>query len=152
MSELVRQTEPRARGGLVGDDLDDLFEGFFRPMRQMTWGEGKGMLPSVDVSEEESKYVVKADLPGVKKDNIDVSINDGVLTINAETKEEKQEKDEGSRVIRQERRMGKFVRSMRLGSQVDQNKVKANYEDGVLELVLPKLEEAKPKKIAIDVH
>jgi len=93
---------------------------------------------------------VHADLPGVNKDDINVTVENGVLTITAETTSEKEEK-EGERVIRQERRYGKYVRSLRLGSEVDAGNVKANYKDGVLELVLPKAEAAKPKKISVDV-
>ncbi|MDH3688796.1 MAG: Hsp20/alpha crystallin family protein [Gammaproteobacteria bacterium] len=144
MNELV------SRRNRLGDDFDDLFEGFFRPMRQVA--QDTGMVPAVDISEEEGRYIVKADLPGVRKDDIDVSINDDVLTINAESKMEQEDKDRSGRVIRQERRVGKYVRSMRLGTHVDQNKVQAKYEDGVLKLSLPKVEEAKPKKIAIEVH
>jgi HSP20 family protein len=100
--------------------------------------------------ERNNEFVVKAELPGVKKEDIDVSVENGVLTINAETRSETEEK-EGDRVIRQERRYGKYVRSLRLGKAVDEKKVKASYRDGVLELVLPKAEEVKPKKISVDV-
>ncbi len=78
-------------------------------------------------------------------------MHDGVLTINAESRFEKEDREEG-RVIRQERRYGKYVRSIRLGNDIDASHVKANYKDGVLELELPKVEEVKPKKIAIDVN
>jgi len=136
--------------GLFNDDFDNLFEGFFRPMRAFPEMESGGLIPSVDVKEENDVYVVKADLPGVKKEDIDVSLQEGVLTINAESKEEKEEKEKG-RVIRQERRYGKFVRSMRLGTGIDEAKVQASYKDGVLELKLPKSEEVKPKKISVGV-
>ena len=91
-----------------------------------------------------------ADVPGAKKEDIDVTLENGILTITAETKSEKEEK-EGERVLRQERRYGKYVRSLRLGTQIDEKGVKANYKDGVLELTLPKAEEVKPKKITVDV-
>jgi HSP20 family protein len=74
-----------------------------------------------------------------------------VLTINAESHYEHEDRQEGGRVIRQERRYGKYVRSIRLGKDVDEEKVKANYKDGVLELELPKVEEVKPKKISVNV-
>ena len=82
---------------------------------------------------------------------MNVNVQDGVLTINAETRYEDEEKKDG-RVIRQERRYGKYSRAMRLGKDVDSSGVKAEYKDGVLELTLPKLEEVKPKKIAITVN
>lgn len=111
---------------------------------------GGAFAPAVDVSETENEYHVRADLPGVKKDDLDISIQDGMLTINAETREEKKEEKEG-RVIRQERRYGKFVRSMRLGDAVNVGNIKASYKDGVLDLVLPKTEKVKPKKISVNV-
>ncbi len=138
------------RNGLrsFDDDFGDFFEGFFRPARLIE--PTHNVVPAVDVSEDNNGYVVRAELPGVKKEDIDVSLEDGVLTINAETKSESEEKD-GERVIRQERRYGKYSRSLRLGTQVDQGKVKANYKDGILELALPKSEAVKPKRIAVDV-
>lgn len=108
-------------------------------------------MPAVDVTESEDAYHVTAELPGVKKDDLDITINDGVLTINAETRHESEQKEKG-RMIRQERRYGKFVRSMRLGGDVDEGKVKANYEDGVLHLTLPKSEDVKPRKVDVQVN
>lgn len=146
MNEVVKRPERRSVWGLFSD-FDDVFDDFWRPVRRENGG---AFAPAVDVSETESEYHVRADLPGVKKEDLDISIQDGVLTINAETKEEKKEEKEG-RVIRQERRFGKFVRSMRLGDSVDVDKIKADYKDGVLDLVLPKSAQAKPKKISVSV-
>ena len=106
----------------------------------------------MDVTENEDGYVVKADLPGVKEKDINVSISDSILTINAESRAETESKDKGGRVIRRERSSGKYVRSMNLGNVVDPKRVKASYNEGVLELVLPKAEEAKPRTVAVDVH
>jgi HSP20 family protein len=89
-------------------------------------------------------------MPGVKKDDIQVTLEDGVLTIAGETRSETKEEKEG-RVIRQERRFGRYVRSLHLNTQVDEKQIKASYKDGVLELTLPKAEAAKPKKITVDV-
>lgn len=149
MSDIVRSGESKPRRGLLGDDLDSLFEGFFRPMRSAWRDEEGGLVPAVDVSENDTQYTVKADLPGVSKEDIDVSINDDVLTINAETKQEQEKKDAEGRIIRQERRYGKYVRSMRLGGEIDAKRVEATYSDGVLKLVLPKLEQAKPRKVDV---
>ena len=107
-------------------------------------------MPAIDVSEKEGFYLVKAELPGVARENRDVTINDGVLTINAERKEEKKD-ERDDRVIRQERYYGKFVRSLRLGSDIDEGRIEAQYEDGVLKLSLPKTAEVKPRKVDIKV-
>jgi HSP20 family protein len=146
MKEVTRSPEKRSAWGLFSD-LDDVFDDFWRPIRR---DNGGAFAPAVDVSETENEYHVRADLPGVKKDDLDISIQDGMLTINAETREEKKEEKEG-RVIRQERRYGKFVRSMRLGDAVNVGNIKASYKDGVLDLVLPKTEKVKPKKISVNV-
>ncbi len=114
-------------------------------------GFGNGsLLPAIDVSETDEAYTVSAELPGVSKEDIHVSIQDGVLTINAESKFEEQEKKDG-RLVRQERRYGKYVRSLRLGGDVKEDKVKAVYEDGVLKLTIPKAEAAKPRHIEVTV-
>jgi len=150
MNTLIRTARnPMARR--FNDDIDTLFEGFFRPMRWV--GEeaaGEGLAPRLDVVERNGDFVVKAELPGVKKDDIEVSVENGVLTLSAETRSETEEK-EGDRVIRQERRYGRYLRSLRLGKEIDEKKVKASYKDGVLELVLPKAEAVKPRRISVDV-
>lgn len=148
MTNLVPRIANRNGLRWFDEDFGDLFEGFFRPMR--VFEPTHDAIPAVDVSEDENGYVVRAELPGVKKDAIDVTLEDGVLTISAETKSESEEK-KGERVIRQERRYGKYARSLTLGTQIEEHKVKANYKDGVLELVLPKAEAVKPKRIAVDV-
>ncbi len=149
MGELRRESQPK--WGIFSDDFDNLFEGFFRPMRRSPDQAAGDFTPAVDIVEEDSRYLVKADLPGVRKEDIDVSINNGVLTINAQTSYEKQETDKQARVIRSERRRGKYVRSMQLGNAIDESGVEASYQDGVLELTLPKMQEAKPKKVSVDI-
>ena len=149
MANLIRR--PRTgRLGLWDDDLDRMFEGFFRPARWLEEAPSEDMVPAIDISERADAFVVKAELPGVRKEDIDVNMENGVLTISAETKSDTEEK-EGDRVIRQERRYGKYVRSLRLGTQIDESKVEASYKDGILNLVLPKAEEVKPKKISVNV-
>lgn len=150
MTTLVPSTKRRNRLGWFDEDFDDIFEGFFRPMRVFEEAPQRGLAPAVDVSENDNEYIVRAELPGVKKEDINVTLEDGVLAISGETKSETDEK-KGGRVIRQERRSGKYMRSLRLGTQVDEHKTKAKYKDGVLELVLPKAESVKPKRIAVDV-
>ena len=131
------------------EPFDDLFQAFLRPMPRR--GNGQAVVPAMDVTEREKEYVVKAELPGVKKDDIDITVQNGLLTITAESKQESEEKEKG-RIIRQERRYGKYVRHLRLDNDIDEGKVKAHYEDGMLELVLPKVEAVQPKKIAVDVQ
>lgn len=131
-------------------DFDSLFEGFLRPTRWMEESASEGLIPALDVVERDNEFIVRAEMPGVKKDEIEVSLENGVLTLGAQTTSENEEK-EGDRVIRQERRYGKYVRSLRIGKDIDEKKVKAAYKDGVLELTLPKAETVKPKRISVDV-
>jgi len=151
MNEMTRFPENRSLWG-VFDEFDNLFDDFWRPVRSRRAGDATGgaFAPALDVTETDEEYRVRADLPGVKNEDLDISIQDGVLTINAETKYEDEKKDNG-RIIRQERRYGKFVRSMRLGDTVDVENVKADYKDGVLSLVLPKAEQVRPKRIDVQV-
>ncbi|MBF0595327.1 MAG: Hsp20/alpha crystallin family protein [Candidatus Omnitrophica bacterium] len=105
--------------------------------------------PAVDVVETKDSVVVKVDLPGLKKDDIDVSIENNVLTIRGEKKHDVEHR-EGD-VLRAERYFGSFYRAFTLPSSVDAQKVNAKFENGVLELSVLKKEEAKPKQIKIDV-
>jgi len=105
--------------------------------------------PAIDIYDSKDNIVVKADLPGLDKDNIDISIQDNLLTIKGEKKQKNDVKEED--YIRSERFYGSFHRSLTLPTDVDSTNVKATFKDGVLELVLPKKEEAKPKQIKINV-
>lgn len=105
--------------------------------------------PAVDIKEEKNKYVVIADIPGVEKDDIDVSLENNELTIKGERHFEKKEEKEGfSRV---ERFQGQFYRRFILPEATDESKIKAQYKKGVLEIVIPKKENNKTKKIKVDV-
>lgn len=148
MNQIVKP-ERRYGWDLFGD-FDDVVNQMFRSPAYREGDRDRSLAPAIDVTENDHSYVVRAELPGVKKDDLDVTINDGVLTINAETRYEHDEKEKG-RVIRQERRYGKYVRSMRLGGDVDESKVSADYTDGILTLTLPKSEEVKPKKIDVKI-
>ena len=96
----------------------------------------RGLL-AVDIRESDKAFTLKADFPGLKKEEITVSIDNNVLTLSAEHNEEKEEKDKG-RVIRQERRYGSYMRSFTLGSRVDEKAISATFADGVLTLEIPK--------------
>ena len=106
-------------------------------------------VPSVDVSETEEGYQIKAEIPDVKKEDVKVTLEKGVLTIQGERKQEKEET--GKKYHRVERSYGSFVRSFTLPDLVDEEKVKAEFKDGVLNLQLPKSEKAKPKAIEVKV-
>lgn len=106
-------------------------------------------IPPVDVLETDRDYVIKAELPEVKKDDVKVTVQDGVLTILGERRQEQEEKDK--RYHRVERSYGSFVRSFTLPEFVDESKVSAEFKDGVLRLQLPKTEKAKPRAIEVKV-
>ena len=105
--------------------------------------------PSVDVYQTDDKIVVKADVPGLDKKDFDIAVVDHHLTIKGERKHENEVKEENYH--RTERVYGTFERSFELPATVDTEKIQAEYKDGVLELTLPKKEEAKPKQIAVKV-
>jgi len=104
--------------------------------------------PDVDIKETDSEIRIKADLPGMKKEDIDISVDEDQLVIKGERREEKEEKDKD--YVRVERNYGSFYRSFNIGVPVKSDQVKASYKEGVLELVLPKAEAKKPKKIKIE--
>jgi len=127
-------------------DLDDIFKGFF--VRPVAFEGEKPMQIKLDVKENDNAYTVHADIPGVKKEDIHVTVEGNMVSISAEKKTEKEEK-EGDKVLRSERFVGKASRSFSLGSDVDESKAQAKYSDGVLELTLPKKAGSGSKKVAI---
>jgi HSP20 family protein len=136
-------------------DLDRMFEDFLgrrlRPSWLRRWP-GAGMdvtAPAVDLYEEKGDIVVKAELPGMEKDNIEVNLSESRLTIKGEKKKEEEVKKEG--YYRSERSYGSFVRTLELPSEVQGDKVKASFKNGVLEIRLPKTEEAKKKEVKVKV-
>lgn len=104
--------------------------------------------PSVDIHENPESYEIEADLPGMKKEDINIDLQGNVLTLSGERKHES-ESSAGDEV-RIERRYGRFLRSFTLPQNVDPESIKANYQNGVLKLVLPKKEEARPKQIKVE--
>jgi HSP20 family protein len=134
----------------VQDDMSRFFEDFFsRPLVRTEWTEGVRS-PTVDVSETKDDLVIKAEMPGMNKEDVKISIHDNILTLKGEKKQEKEEKDANYHRI--ERSYGSFCRSFNLPTSVKADKVKATYKDGVLNVTLPKTEEAKPKEIPILVE
>lgn len=108
-----------------------------------------GWTPPLDVTQNKDNIFVKVELPGMKKEEIDISLHDGTLSITGERKEET--KTEEGETFRAERYFGRFHRTITLPTPVDATKVKATYRDGILGIELPKAEEAKPKQIEVNV-
>jgi HSP20 family protein len=132
------------------DAFDDLLRGFFvRPVGlEGTHTQERPAQFRVEVSENEQAYTVRAEIPGVKKEDINISIDADQVAISAEVKNEKEGK-EGERVLRSERYYGKVYRAFALGQPVDENSASAKYQDGILELTLPKKAAAQAKRIEI---
>lgn len=139
---------------------DTFFDDFFRPgtLRRALLGDnssapvvGEDRLPALDVQEKYNAYLLKMDLPGVKKDDIDINVANGTLTIKAKTQREEKEENEG-KLIRQERYMGSYVRQLSIGSDIDASDINARYEDGVLTLQLPKRQPSQPEAQRITIQ
>jgi HSP20 family protein len=130
-------------------EMDDFFKGFFlRPVR-MELGDTPSLGQiKVDVSEDDQFYRIHAEVPGAKKEDIKVSVDGDVVLISAEVKRDAEQK-EGSRVVRSERYYGTVSRAFSLGGDVDESKCNAKYQDGVLELVLPKKAGGRVRQIAV---
>lgn len=105
--------------------------------------------PAVDVQETEKEYLIKAELPDLKKEDVKVEVVDGMLTIEGERRQEKEEK--GKRFHRMEREYGRFMRQFALPNEVEAAKVQADFKDGMLNVHLPKTAEAKPKSVEVKV-
>ncbi|MBT9505098.1 Hsp20/alpha crystallin family protein [Rhodoferax sp.] len=143
----LRLFEPRLFEPALSDSFESMFRRFMAPMRMDL--EGPVMDMRVDVTEVDGLYKVRADLPGVKKDDINVRIDGNIVQIDAEVKEEKETKDRGGKVLRSERYHGAISRAFSVAQDVDDAKVSAKFEDGVLTLELPKKATVASKKIAI---
>jgi len=129
------------------DPFDDVFRGFLRPVR---WENATEQPPQIklDVSEADNSYTVKAEIPGVRKEDIDVRIEGNQVSLSAEVNKQSEEKKDG-RVIRSERYQGYVSRTFSLGANVDSGRASAKYENGVLELVLPKRESTEAKRLTV---
>ncbi len=130
-------------------DLDRFFGDFWPAASESEMG--TFFAPRVDIREKDGHYEITAELPGVSKEDIQIHVKDGVLTLEAETTQEDREEKEG-KIIRQERRYGKFLRSFNLGGDVNEEDIKATFKDGVLKLEAPKAVE-KPverRRITVD--
>jgi len=129
------------------DTLDDIFRGFL--VRPFAYEPVSMPQIRMDVSESDNAYRIAADLPGVRKEDISVTIDRDMVTVTAEVRREKEAKD-GEQVLRSERYHGKVSRTLTLEHEVDEAGAEARYNDGVLELVLPKKAAAKRKRLTIN--
>lgn len=130
----------------VDTAFDDLFRGFF--MRPVRYDGQQEIQIKLDVSEDDKAYTVHAEIPGVKKEDIHVTVDGSQVAISAEVKNEKEVK-EGEKVLRSERYYGKVSRAFQLDQDVDESAAQAKYNDGILELRLPKRISAKSKNLTI---
>jgi len=132
------------------DEIDRLFESPLSWFENGSQPFSSGWVPAIDVYEDKDHVFVRAEVPGIKKDEIEISLHEGVLTLSGERKLEKDyEKANSHRV---ERFAGRFQRSITLPHPVDAAKVRATYKDGILAVTLPKAEEAKPKQISVSAE
>jgi len=127
--------------------FDDGLRSLMRPWRMVSTDTAPSI--KIDVSEQDGSYAVKAEIPGVRKNDIDVRIDGNLVTISAETKVEKEEK-KGTRVLRRECQEGYASRSFTLACPVDESKAQAKYENGVLALTLPKKTKSSTQRLAIE--
>ena len=130
--------------------IDQLFEDFFTEEKALAPFQMNGKLPALDVKETAEAITVDAELPGLKQEEIQVTVEEGILTIAAERKQEKDEKTKNVR--RTERYYGRMERKLALPASVEEGKIDAVYKDGVLHLTLPKKPSAKPKAVAVKVN
>ena len=141
---LVRYDTGRELDTLQGE-MNRVFDAFFgRPGNS---GQARRWVPAMDLVEEDRDLVLRADLPGMTEDDVNVEVKDGVLTISGERKAEERKEEKG--YYRVERSFGSFSRSLTLPEGIDPDKVGAEFDNGVLEVRIPKPEERKPHRVAI---
>src|SRR5882724_810871 len=150
---LIRHQAPELasnRWSTLRDELDSFFELPFWSSFPRAGQLFTGWSPALDLYQNTDNIVAVVELPGMRKDDIEISLHDGTLTIGGERKKA-QSDGNGESATRTERFTGKFRRSITLPTRVDANKVNATYKDGILTVTLPKAEEAKPKQIQVNV-
>jgi HSP20 family protein len=142
----VRKKEREGSGlARLHREMDDLLRGFFEDWDVPFWSHGR--LPAIDVGETENEFTVKAEVPGCKAKDIDISVHGNMLTISGEKKEEEEQKQKGYYHV--ERSYGSFRRELNLPSEVDPDKIDAVCKDGLLTITLPKSEKAKSLKVKV---
>lgn len=146
MDNIDRRRDPFHEMMSLRNAMDRLFENAFVGPA-IGWERPFGGDPALDVIENEDEFVVKASIPGMDPDDLEITFSDRLLTIKGEVKEE--EERQGEQYHIRERRFGAFSRSVSLPTAINADAIEANYESGVLQLRLPKAEEVKPKRISI---
>jgi HSP20 family protein len=133
----------------IHDDIDRIFQEFPTPSFFSLWPERTRWMPALDVYEKDNSLIVEAELPGIPKEAVKLTCTDQTLTIQGEIKKEEEEKKEG--YYRAERRYGSFYRTVALPEEVDFNKAKAEYHDGILKITLPKSAKVETKTRTIPI-
>ena len=143
-----RRWDPFREVGSIRDEIDRVLDSFLNrlPIRK---GREEPWLPLIDLEESKDKLLVRAELPGMKKEDIKISISGDTLTLQGKRDLKKEEKDKTYHRI--ERSYGRFERAIPLPAEVEPDKIKATYDEGVLHISLPKSEKIKPKEISIDI-
>ena len=142
--------EPARELSSLQSEMNRLFNTFFdTPTTGGNGGAARRWIPSMDLVETDEHFVLRADLPGLSEEDVSIELEDNVLTVSGERKAEHEEKKEG--FYRVERSFGQFRRSLTLPEGVDADKIAATFDKGVLEVRIPKPEERKPRKVAIQV-
>ena len=146
MTNLIRFT-PNTELRRMQREFDRVFNEFFPVAHASHATKASTWAPRVDLSETEDAYQIRADLPGLQKEDININFQDGTLTISGERKAEA--KEEGKNYVRVERSTGEFYRSFNIPTAIQSDKIAAHYKDGVLQVVVPKAEEVKPLKVKV---
>ena len=147
----LMNTNPFKDIEMARSEMDRLLDTFLfgRPQKRDIWEEIE-WLPAIDVAETKNEIVVNVEIPGMDPKEFDISVSEGTLMIKGEKKQEKEEKEENYHLT--ERRYGTFTRSILLPQEVESDKIRASYKDGILKITLPKSEEAKKNEIKIKVE
>lgn len=150
MNQLTRQPNKWLDPFDLLTDLQEDFGRLFSPALRQNQPEGwRELVPSLEIHEDENQFNLTVDVPGIERKDIDISVTGNTLTVKGERKHEEKKREKG--YFYSERRYGSFQRSIQLPSEVESDKIAANYKDGVLEVTIPKSEKVKPKQIKVDV-
>ncbi len=139
--------DPVGRIFNLRDDFDDIVNDFFSGFSNI--GAARGVYPLLDIREDKDKYTIGVEIPGVEKKDLKISVKKENLVVQGEKKEEKKKQEES--YLRVERSYGKFMRSISLPTEVDQSKITAKYNNGVLKIVLPKTKKGKAKEVEVKI-
>jgi HSP20 family protein len=134
----------------IQDEMNQVMDRFFSPdLFEGSTIDTSAWIPSMDVREDKDNFAISMELPGLKKEDVKLTFKEGTLTVEGERKQE--EETEDVNYHRVERRYGKFLRSFKLPTYVKEDKIEATFKDGILNIVVPKAEEVKPKQIQVKI-